>query len=232
MPEVRSESCAMLRGGGRSRVRGEAIRRCSEPRAHRRASDRIPERPGTRGSRRGTTWRCTRAPRRYGRFLQRGSLRGSCSRQVLVDCSQAAAGRRSAVRPGEPHPPGEAPAHARPLEGRTSTTSGRGLTFVSTSTPARTTSSPAWKGVGHGRVVRYAAPAFVALSALYGYQRRRTIADHSTFVAPMVLTGHRLWSYGGPESDRLRNPRGRAPGSRHPRHPDGARSSSRGAAGA
>lgn len=57
-------------------------------------------------------------------------------------------------------------------------------------------------------LVRYVGPAFLTFSDLYMHQHGRTLAAHSTFVAPHVLRGHRLWSYRGPGTIGYANPGG------------------------
>jgi hypothetical protein len=64
------------------------------------------------------------------------------------------------------------------------------------------------RGVAGRALVRYAAAAFLTLDSLYECQRNRVVAEHSTFAAPAVLVGHRLWSYAGPGAVGYANPAG------------------------
>lgn len=57
-------------------------------------------------------------------------------------------------------------------------------------------------------LVRYAAPAFLSLQDLEERQLNATVSNGSTFVAPEVLVGHRLWSYAGPGTVGYANPEG------------------------
>jgi hypothetical protein len=57
-------------------------------------------------------------------------------------------------------------------------------------------------------LVRYGAAAFLTYDQLYAHQRSRGLADHSAFVSPRALVGHRLWSYARPGTHGYANPEG------------------------
>jgi hypothetical protein len=62
--------------------------------------------------------------------------------------------------------------------------------------------------VGDNALVRYASAAFISYGALQRHQLDRAIAQHSSFVSPGELSGHRLWSYSGPGITGFANPEG------------------------
>lgn len=57
-------------------------------------------------------------------------------------------------------------------------------------------------------LVRYAAPAFLDYASLQRHQADRTVAEHSAFVSPATLSGHRVWTYDGPGAVGYANPNG------------------------
>lgn len=57
-------------------------------------------------------------------------------------------------------------------------------------------------------VVRYASPAFVLWADLEHHQEVSTIAEHSSFVAPLNLVGHDVWTYAGAGTVGWANPEG------------------------
>lgn len=57
-------------------------------------------------------------------------------------------------------------------------------------------------------LVRYASPAFVGYANLQRHQTDRTLAEHSSFVSPFLLQGHRVWTYAGPGIVGYANPDG------------------------
>jgi hypothetical protein len=61
-------------------------------------------------------------------------------------------------------------------------------------------------GAAGRALVRYASAAFLTMGVLYEHQRERVIAEHSSFVAPSTLSGHRLWTYARPGTTGYANP--------------------------
>jgi hypothetical protein len=62
--------------------------------------------------------------------------------------------------------------------------------------------------VADDAVVRYASAAFISYGMLQQHQLAHAIAEHSSFVSPGELAGHRLWSYSGPGISGFANPEG------------------------
>jgi hypothetical protein len=57
-------------------------------------------------------------------------------------------------------------------------------------------------------VIRYAAPAFTAWADFERHYETQNLAAMSTFVSPLRLTGHSVWTYSGPGLAGYANPEG------------------------